>query len=78
MIIVYGLKPHLDSIKSELSEIIHRCMMFALGFPEQKKFQRYIGLAAEDFYFPNDRSEKYTIIEINMMSGRPQLRQKNY
>lgn len=70
MIIVYGLKDHLDPIKAELSEVIHRCMMFALDFPEHKKVQRFIGLDPSDFYYPSDRTSAYTIIEINMMQGR--------
>ncbi|TNH04466.1 tautomerase family protein [Testudinibacter sp. TR-2022] len=70
MIVVYGLKHRLNPIKKELSDVIHRCMMFALDFPEHKRVQRFIALDAEDYYYPSDRSDAYTIIEINMMSGR--------
>ena len=70
MIIVYGLKTERDPIKKDLSDIIHRCMMFALDFPEHKRVQRFIGLEADDYYYPTDRTKSYTIIEINMMSGR--------
>ncbi|MDC0535409.1 tautomerase family protein, partial [Francisellaceae bacterium] len=30
----------------------------------------FIGLSADDFYYPSDRSDAYTVIEINMMEGR--------
>lgn len=70
MIIIYGLKKNLNSIKVDLSEVIHDCMQSVLGMPKDKKIQRFITLDAEDFYYPADRSNAYTIIEINMMAGR--------
>jgi Tautomerase enzyme len=67
---VYGLKTHLNLIKTQLSEVIHQCLVEAFKLPEDKKFQRFILLEPEDFIFPPDRSEKYTIIEIIMFEGR--------
>ena len=70
MIIVYGIKEQLNPIKRQLSEVIHGCMQSVLGLPENKRAQRFIPLAAEDFYYPADRSAAYTVIEINIMAGR--------
>ncbi|WP_435978971.1 tautomerase family protein [Psychrobacter sp. DM4] len=76
MIVVYGIKEHLNPIKRKLSEIIHSCMMSVLGLPEGKRAQRFMPMDAEDFYYPSDRSAAYTVIEINMMAGRTIATQK--
>lgn len=70
MIVIYGVKESLNPIKSQLSDVIHNCMQSILGMPEDKRAQRFIPLAAEDFYYPAGRTGAYTVIEINMMQGR--------
>lgn len=76
MIVVFGIKEKLNPIKAQLSDIIHGCMMTVLGMPEDKRAHRFIPLAKEDFYYPGGRSDSYTVIEINMMSGRKAETQK--
>lgn len=70
MILIYGIKAHLNPIKARLSDVIHRCMMSALGMPEGKRAHRFIPMEKEDFYYPDDRDDTYTVIEINLMEGR--------
>lgn len=70
MIVIYGIKEHLNPIKSQLSDVIHGCMQSVLGMPEDKRAHRFIPLEAEDFYYPGGRSTAYTVIEVNMMEGR--------
>lgn len=70
MIIIYGLKETLNPIKLQLSDVIHSCMQSVLGLPEDKRAQRFIPLDNKDFYYPTDRTDTYTVIEINMMEGR--------
>ena len=67
---IYGLKISLDKIKSELSDIIHQCIVESLSFPKDKKYHRFISLQEDEMIFPDDKSEQYTIIEIMMMEGR--------
>lgn len=67
---IYGLRDELNPIKAALSEMIHRCLMDAFGLPADKKFQRFFAMDREDFYFPPDRSPRYTIIEISLFEGR--------
>jgi 4-oxalocrotonate tautomerase family enzyme len=67
---VYGLHDHLNAKRQAISNAIHASAMEALGLPEEKRFHRFIGLAAEDFIYPGDRSRKYTIVEISMFEGR--------
>jgi phenylpyruvate tautomerase PptA (4-oxalocrotonate tautomerase family) len=67
---IYGLKTHLEPIKFHLSDVIHQCLVEAFKLPEDKRFHRFISLGASDFIFPEDRSQKYTIIEIIMFEGR--------
>lgn len=76
VIVVYGIKEHLNPIKSALSDVIHECMQKVLGMPEDKRAHRFIPLDKSDFYYPGGRSEAYTVIEINMMAGRKVETQK--
>lgn len=76
MIVIYGIKEKLNPIKAKLSDVIHACMQSELGMPEDKRAHRFIPLDREDFYYPGGRSEAYTVIEINMMSGRKPETQK--
>ena len=76
MIVIYGIRERLDPIKVELSDVVHACMQSVLGLPEDKRAHRFIPLAREDFHYPGGRSDAYTVIEINMMSGRKPETQK--
>lgn len=67
---IYGHKERLNSIKHQLSDTIHSCMVDVLHLPEQKRFHRFFPLEAEDFIYPADRSAAYTIIEVELMAGR--------
>lgn len=70
MIVIYGIRSHLNTKKALMSDVIHQCMQNVLGMPEDKRAHRFIPMEPEDFYHPAGRSEAYTVIEINMMSGR--------
>ncbi|ASF44693.1 tautomerase family protein [Methylovulum psychrotolerans] len=67
---IYGLAEKLNPIKQLLSEIIHSCVMDALGMPADKRAQRFFPLVPEDFLMPGGRSDAYTIIEISLITGR--------
>ncbi|MEK8129260.1 tautomerase family protein [Paenibacillus filicis] len=67
---IYGLHEKLSPIKSQLSEVIHSCIVDAFQFPADKRFHRFISLQKEDFIFGGDRSDAYTIIEVSMFEGR--------
>lgn len=67
---ITGRAESLNSIKVQLSDIVHSCLQEAINTPKDKRFQRFFPLAAEDFYYPADRSGQYTIIEIVMFEGR--------
>lgn len=67
---IFGLRTSLSKHAEQLSLAIHDAVMQALSYPPEKKFHRFIGLEKSEFMFPDDRSEKYTIIEISMFEGR--------
>jgi phenylpyruvate tautomerase PptA (4-oxalocrotonate tautomerase family) len=69
-VIVYGNTDHLTQHRAALSDTIHSCLVDAIGLPADKRFHRFIRLDREDFLYPADRSERYTIIEISMFEGR--------
>lgn len=67
---IYGNADFIQENREVLSTTIHSCVVDALNYPPEKKFQRFFPLQAEDFEYPSDRSKKYLIIEILLFSGR--------
>ena len=67
---IYGNKKSIASSKSRISSAIHDAVMFALSYPPEKKFHRFIELEEGCFIYPDDRTENYIIIEISMFEGR--------
>jgi phenylpyruvate tautomerase PptA (4-oxalocrotonate tautomerase family) len=69
---IYGLRSQLDSIKQQLSDTIHSCVVDALQYPPHKRAHRFFLLDPSDFYYPPEigRTDRYTIIEISIFEGR--------
>jgi phenylpyruvate tautomerase PptA (4-oxalocrotonate tautomerase family) len=67
---IYGHAAFLTEHRSTLSAQLQACMVEALAYPPEKKFQRFIGLQPEDFVYPSDRTEQYLVIEISLFEGR--------
>lgn len=67
---IYGTISSLKPIQRQFSDLIHSCLVDSLELPDHKRFHRFILLPEEDFLYPSDRSERYTIIEISMFEGR--------
>ena len=67
---IYGLESALATCRLALSDAIHDSIVEALQFPTDKRFHRFISLDREEFIYPADRSDQYTIIEISMFEGR--------
>jgi hypothetical protein len=67
---IYGLRSHLDGKQHAISDAIHGCVVEALDYPVNKRAHRFIKLDADDFFYPEGRSDQYTIIEISMFEGR--------
>ena len=70
MITVFGLKSKLAPRREQLAEVIYNSLYLGLDIPKGKHAIRFLCLEKEDFYYPFDRSDDYTVIEINLMSGR--------
>lgn|SRR5690606_7322172 len=67
---IFGLKKVLGPHRDKVSDVVHTCLVDIFKIPVDKKFHRFILLEEEDFYFPADRTEKYTIIELSIFEGR--------
>jgi phenylpyruvate tautomerase PptA (4-oxalocrotonate tautomerase family) len=67
---IYGLKENIVPKRFALSYAIQTTLTEAIGTPETKRFQRFIILEPDNFIFPSDRTNNYTIIEIIMFAGR--------
>jgi phenylpyruvate tautomerase PptA (4-oxalocrotonate tautomerase family) len=67
---IYGLQEILTPKRAAISDAIHSCLVNAFSVPEEKRFQRFILLERDDFIFPSDRTENYTIVELSLFEGR--------
>ncbi|ENX16100.1 hypothetical protein F895_01689 [Acinetobacter sp. CIP 64.2] len=67
---IYALQSTIEQFRPQLSHAIHQALVESLNYPMEKKFQRFIALAKENFIYPSDRSQYYLIIEISMFEGR--------
>jgi phenylpyruvate tautomerase PptA (4-oxalocrotonate tautomerase family) len=67
---IYGLREHLVPIRTKVSDILHSCVVEAFQYPENKRAQRFFYLDKEDFFYPEGRTDRYTIIEISLFEGR--------
>lgn len=67
---IYALAANLKTCRAQLSEVVHSCLVEAFELPQDKRFQRFFPLAEDDFLFPEDRSSRYTVLEILLFKGR--------
>jgi phenylpyruvate tautomerase PptA (4-oxalocrotonate tautomerase family) len=67
---IYGIREKLVPVREKLSDTIHSCVMEALKFPKDKRAHRFFPLDKADFFYPEGRSDAYTIVEITMIEGR--------
>jgi hypothetical protein len=73
---IYGVREQLIPIRDKLSDLIHSCVMDALGLPADKRAHRFFPLDKENFLMPGGRSDAYTIIELTMIEGRSAVTRK--
>jgi hypothetical protein len=67
---IYGHSSFLDRNTAVISEAIHRAAVDALRLPESKRYHRFMPLGDGYFFTPEDRSNKYLIIECVLFTGR--------
>lgn len=66
MIVVYGIREKLGPIQARLSEIIRGCTQ---AIPEDERAPRFVALESDDIYYLGDRSDAYTVIEIDRIGS---------
>ncbi|MGC4189765.1 MAG: tautomerase family protein [Thermomicrobiales bacterium] len=69
-VMVFGRREVHAAQRAAISEAIHAAAQDALQLPATKRFHRFCWLDAEDFLYPDDRSERYLIVEVSMFAGR--------
>ncbi|SKA90734.1 Phenylpyruvate tautomerase PptA, 4-oxalocrotonate tautomerase family [Agreia bicolorata] len=67
---IYARRHCIETRRAAISDAVHGAVMAALAYPAEKRFHRFIAFDGEDFIYPEDRGENYTIIEISMFDGR--------
>ncbi len=75
---IYGHLTFLETSATMISAAIHRASVHALGLPEAKRFHRFIPLEPWQFHHPDDRSERYIVVEVMMFTGRSQETKKQF
>jgi phenylpyruvate tautomerase PptA (4-oxalocrotonate tautomerase family) len=53
-----------------MSEAIQAAVVSALEYPPQKWVHRFFPMSEEDFVWGMERSDRYTIVEVSMFTGR--------
>lgn len=69
-VMIFGVAERLVPRRQALSDVIHACVMEALGLPSKKRAHRFFPMEKENFFMPGGRSDAYTIIEVSMIAGR--------
>lgn len=59
-----------DSEKKVLLNGIHNALVDAFEIPERDRVQRLDEYSENEFEIPNDRTDKFTVIEITILPGR--------
>lgn len=59
-----------DSEKKQLLNIVHSALVDAFKIPDRDRVQRIYEFENKDFEIPEDRTNKFTIIEITILPGR--------
>ena len=68
---IYGIREHLVPVRAALSDAVNEAIHVGLVFPRERRLQRFFPMDREDFIYPaHERSERYTIIEIETFEGR--------
>jgi len=67
---VYARDSWLPSARTQVSAAIQAAVVETLDYPADKWVHRFFPMSADDFVWGFDRSERYTLVEISMFSGR--------
>lgn len=67
---IYGNEAFLRSRTEDVSDALHEAAMVGLGLPPEKRFHRFIVFENGFMRTPDDRSDRYLIIECVLFEGR--------
>lgn len=68
---IYGLRERLLPVREAVSDAVNDAISDAFKFPRERRLQRFFLMDRGDFVFPaHERSDRYTIIEIETFAGR--------
>jgi phenylpyruvate tautomerase PptA (4-oxalocrotonate tautomerase family) len=67
---VYGRDHWLPAARPAISGAIQAAVVSALQYPPEKWVHRFFPMSEDDFVWGFDRSDRYTIVEVSMFTGR--------
>lgn len=67
---IYARDSWLPAARSDVSAAIQAAVVEALDYPVDKWVHRFFPMSADDFVWGFERSERYTLLEISLFSGR--------
>lgn len=68
---IFANKKTLDGCRGRISAAIHESVTKAMDCPGIRPNHRFFPLEPYDFIYPDDRSDRYLILEITMLEGNP-------
>lgn len=71
-VVIYGHRDRLQHIAEPIIAEIDSCLVDTLKYPTGRRYYRFIPLESWAFVYPDDRTDKYTIVEITLFAGRAQ------
>ena len=75
---IFGLDSTIEKHRTEISDIIHSCVVSEFKFPADKRFHRFFPMSRENFIVSDSKSKNYIIIEISIFEGRGVETKKNF
>ncbi|WP_158215233.1 tautomerase family protein [Candidimonas nitroreducens] len=68
---IYGIRENLIPNRQAISDAVNEAISVAFKFPPERRLQRFFPMDRADFiYPPHERSERFTIVEIETFEGR--------
>jgi hypothetical protein len=67
---MYGYSTYQPSVRDAMSDVVAECARETLGVSDGSWAHRFLALDPADFRASEDRSERYTVVEVRLFAGR--------
>ena len=67
---MYGYSTYQPTVRDAMSDVVADCARETLGVADGSWAHRFLALDPADFRASQDRSERYTVVEVRLFAGR--------